>query len=155
MIDKKNNLTYLFFIFLSILYFANIYRVKLNSLEERISTIKEMLAYYKQGPSNFRGDKNFHITDKPLVLCGRVQQRKLVLVLNNLERLDVYDETEKMYFPESHQRKYIIKNGQLLIAGANDEVAIFNKAYFQEDDKTIYLVGPDIMLTNANCYRLP
>lgn len=158
MITKNDKFVYLIFIFLSILYFQNVFRLKLNSLEQKIDSTKEMIAYSKSQPSKFKGDKDFYVLLKPLVLCGMIEQKRWVLELTDLEILNIYKEStnnKNAVLLFYRQKKYIVKDGQLLVSGDDNKLRALNKAYFYQDARNIYLAGPGLLFTNINCYQMP
>lgn len=150
---KSQTNVYFFFIFIAFFYVQNILRYKANSLNQRISIIQDMKAYYQNKPSTFKGNEKFYILKKPLALCGMVGAKKIVLELTDLEILNVYEETNKYEIPFSYHDQYVIKKGKLLVSGASVISRKINEASFYQDEQDIFLVNPSVMLTNSNCYR--
>lgn len=137
-------------------YALNVYRLEINSLRKRIHNLQQMYALYKGEPSTFAGAKDFYPMVKPIVVCGVLQNRNIVLEIGENEFLNVYEESkERMVFDYSHYHKYFIKNGQLNIVGHDKESSLLKNSYFYQDDKDLFLVAPGVLLTNSNCYMSP
>jgi hypothetical protein len=155
---NKEKLLYVLFISVVLIFLQNVNRLELANLKQRIFNIREMTYAYKSLPTVFKGETDFILYEKPLVLCGKIKNETIVLELASDEMLYLYtrqSDSEKGLHLAKNPKKYFIKNGHLYVIEDLGDYLLLNNAIFFKDAQDVFLVAPDVMLSNMNCHASP